>query len=59
MSITQLLGRFVPRHPSDDVLIRPTATVAGPVPQRVDLPDRVIYRPHLVARSKKRLMDAA
>lgn len=66
MSITEFrrsLGFVVRRADTDDA-VRPTATVAGSLPKRMQIPDRVVYRPldrasceYLVSRSQKRLVD--
>ena len=68
MSITEFrrsLGCIARRSDTGDA-IRPTATVAGSVPKRMQIPDRVVYRPldrasreYLVSRAQKRLVDVS
>jgi hypothetical protein len=55
---------FIARRSDSDDAIRPTATVAGSLPKRMQIPDRVVCRPldrttreYLVSRAQKRLVD--
>lgn len=60
MSITEI-RRFIARRTDADLTIRPTATVAGPFPKRIDTADRMVCRSldatsREVTRAQKRLV---
>ncbi|MFB9317467.1 hypothetical protein [Cryptosporangium minutisporangium] len=61
-----LLGLFGTQRSGVPAAIRPSATVAGPVPPRTEAPGRVICWPldpvareHLASRAEKRLVEGA
>jgi hypothetical protein len=60
----RLLGLFDAHRAGVPATIQPGATVAGPIPQTAETPDRVICWPldpttreYLASRAKKRLLD--